>query len=125
MLIKVSKDDSEGRYSLIEMSHPPNIAPALNIHPNAPEAYYVLEGEYLIECGRRTYHTKIGDFVFIPKGIPHIYKSSSNGGKVLVISPAGLQKYFKEVADILRIGNLTCKLERKLYGVMVKNSLIA
>jgi mannose-6-phosphate isomerase-like protein (cupin superfamily) len=58
MLIKVSKDDSERRYSLIEMSHPPNIAPALNIHPNALEAYYVLEGEYLIECGRRTYHTK-------------------------------------------------------------------
>ena len=48
MLIKVSKDDSEGRHSLIKLSHPPNKGPALHIHPNAPEAYYVLEGEYLI-----------------------------------------------------------------------------
>jgi quercetin dioxygenase-like cupin family protein len=62
-------------------------------------------GEYLIQCGRRTYHAKIGDFVFISKGIPHNYKSSSKCRKVLVISPAGLEKYFKEVANILRIGH--------------------
>jgi hypothetical protein len=36
MLIKVSENDSEGRYSLIEMIHPPNIGPALHMHPNAP-----------------------------------------------------------------------------------------
>jgi mannose-6-phosphate isomerase-like protein (cupin superfamily) len=119
MLIKVSEDDSEGRYSLIEMIHPPNKGPALHIHPNAPEAYYVLEGEYLIQCGTRSYHAKIGEFVFIPKGIPHNYKSSSKGGKVLVISPAGLEKYFKEVSDILQVGQLTWELEQEIarrYG---------
>lgn len=36
MKIKVSQDDSEGYYSLIEMTHPPNIGPALHIHPKAP-----------------------------------------------------------------------------------------
>jgi hypothetical protein len=51
MIVKVSGDDSDGRYSLIEMVHPPNIGPALHIHPNAPEAYYVLKGEYIIQCG--------------------------------------------------------------------------
>ena len=39
--VKVSNEDSEGRYTLFEMVHPPNIGPALHIHPNAPEAYYV------------------------------------------------------------------------------------
>ena len=55
MLIKVSNDDSEGRYSLIEMTHQPNMGPALHIHPHSPEAYYVLEGEYSIQ-----YNTIIG-----------------------------------------------------------------
>jgi hypothetical protein len=32
MYLKVSKNDSEGKYSLIEMIHPPNIGPAL--HPS-------------------------------------------------------------------------------------------
>jgi mannose-6-phosphate isomerase-like protein (cupin superfamily) len=127
ILIKVSEDDSEGRYSLIEMVHPPNIGPALHIHPNAPESYYVLEGEYSIRCGRRIYHAKSGDFIFIPKGVLHNYQSGSKGGKVLVISPAGLEKYFKEVADILQqVGKLTWKSEKEIarhYGQEFLDSL--
>jgi quercetin dioxygenase-like cupin family protein len=119
MVVKVSGDDSERRYSLIEMVHPPNIGPALHIHPNAPEAYYVLKGEYIIQCGNKTYHSRIGDFVFIPKGIPHNYQSGPNGGKVLVISPAGLEEYFKEVAETLETGQITWELEQEIarrYG---------
>jgi len=101
LTLKVSGSDSEGRYSLIEMIHPPNTGPALHIHSNAPEAYYVLDGSYFIRCGDREYHAHHGDFVFIPTGIPHNYQSGPQGGKVLVISPAGLEGYFKEVANIL------------------------
>ncbi|MGN6823252.1 MAG: cupin domain-containing protein [Candidatus Nitrosocosmicus sp.] len=101
MTLKVSGSDSEGNYSLIEMIHPPNTGPALHIHSNATEAYYFLDGNYFIRCGKREYQAYPGDFVFIPKGISHNYQSGPKGGKVLVISPAGLEGYFKEVADIL------------------------
>jgi quercetin dioxygenase-like cupin family protein len=43
---------------------------------------------------QKVYHAQQGDFVFILKGIEHKYQSSSNGGKVLVISPACFEKYF-------------------------------
>jgi quercetin dioxygenase-like cupin family protein len=101
MTVKVSGDDSDGRYTLIEMEHPPNTGPALHTHSKAPEAYYVLDGQYSIRRDNEIYHAQPGDFVFIPKGIPHNYQSGSQGGKILVISPAGLEGYFKEVADIL------------------------
>ena len=126
MIVKVSGDDSEGRYSLIEMVHPPNIGPALHIHPNAPEAYYVLEGEYIIQCGDKINHSKIGDFVFIPKDIPHSYKSGPSGGKMLVISPAGLENYFKEVASAIQTGKITWELEKEIasrYGQQFLESL--
>ena len=58
----------------------------------------------IIQYGNKTYPSQIGDFVFIPKGTPHNYQSGPTGGKVLVISPAGLEKYFKEVANTLQIG---------------------
>jgi hypothetical protein len=51
--------------------------------------------------------------VFIPKGIEHKYQSGSNGGKVLVISPAGLEKYFKEIAETLRVGQLLGSWSRR------------
>jgi hypothetical protein len=83
------------------MIHPPNTGPALHIRSHAPEAYYVLDGSYSVRWGDREYQAHHGDFVFIPKGIPHNYQSGPHDGKVLVIPPAGLEGYFKEVSDIL------------------------
>jgi len=117
--IKVSNEDSERRYTIFEMAHPQNTGPALHIHPDAPEAYYVLEGNYKIRCGKETYHAGKGDFVFIPSGIEHRYQSGSDGGKVLVISPAELENYFKEVANILKDGPITWEIEQEIarkYG---------
>jgi mannose-6-phosphate isomerase-like protein (cupin superfamily) len=41
------------------------------IHPVAPEAYYVLEGEYHVKYGSGAHQLRKGDFVFIPKSILH------------------------------------------------------
>ncbi len=132
--VKVSNEDSEGKYTLFEMVHPPNVGPALHIHPNAPEAYYVLEGEYKIRFGKdkeekeQIHQAKKGDFVLIPKGIEHKYQSGPTGGKVLVISPAGLEKYFAEVADILKVDSGIIAWEREkeiayIYGQEFLESL--
>ena len=95
------------------MVHPPNIGHALPAHLNAPEAYYayyVLDDEYQIWCGKEVYHAQQGDFVFILKRYKHKYQSSSNGGgEVLIISPACLEMYFREIADTLSIGPITWK----------------
>jgi quercetin dioxygenase-like cupin family protein len=101
MTVKVTKTISGNRYSRIEILHPPNTGPVLHTHPMAPEAYHVLDGEYSMKYGNKTYLAHTDDFVFIPKDIHHNYWSGPHGGKVLVISPPGLEGYFKEVADIL------------------------
>ncbi len=119
MTVKASNEQTEGAYSLIEMVHPPNVGPALHIHPRGAEAFYVLEGHYAICSGDRTFEAGQGDFVFIPKGVAHNYQSGLSGGKVLVISPAGLEKYFVEVAHALNIGPITWSLEQEIaqrYG---------
>lgn len=117
--VKVSGERSEGTYTLLEMTHPPNVGPALHIHPKAPEAYYVLKGKYSIRYGEKTVIAKAGDFVFIPKGTPHNYQSGPEGGKVLVISPAGLEGYFAGVADALKERPITWEMEQEIarkYG---------
>ena len=73
MTIKVSGDQSEGAYTLIEMLHPPSVGPARHIHPTGAEAFYVLVGQYTIDCGDTQYEAGSGDFVFIPKGTAHSY----------------------------------------------------
>ena len=42
-----------------------------------------------------------------------------NGGKVLVLLPAGLERYFAEVADLLWVGSIAWETEQaiaKQYG---------
>ncbi len=114
--VKVPGERSEGAYTLFEMIHPPNVGPALHIHPKAPEAYYVLEGEYCIKYGEKRLVAKPGDFVFIPKGTPHNYHSGPEGGKVLVISPAGLERYFADVASALKERPITWEMEKEIAG---------
>ena len=77
MTVKVSGKQPDAEYSLIEMIHPPNIGPALHIHPKGPEAFYVLEGSYRIHCDQANYDAHPGDFVYIPTGITHNYQSGS------------------------------------------------
>ena len=96
--VKVSKEDSEDKYTMLEMAHPPNVGPALHIHPGAPEKLVLHTGRRVSnQIGKEVYHAQRGDFVFIPKGIEHKYQSGSNGGKVLVISPAGLEGTLKRL----------------------------
>ena len=66
-----------------------------------------------------SHHLRKGDFVFIPKDVPHNYQSGANGGRVLVITPPGLEKYFEEVAGALETGPITWELEQEIashYG---------
>src|SRR5215210_5705620 len=104
MILKVSGEQSDDAYTLIEMAHPPNIGPALHIHPRAAEAYHVLDGEYLIHYGKKTFLAKPGDFMFITKGGQHNHLSGPKGGRVRVISPAGLENTLQAWLTRLKIG---------------------
>jgi quercetin dioxygenase-like cupin family protein len=119
MTIKVAGEQSDEAYSFIEMAHPPEVGPALHIHPKGAEAFYVLEGRYTIRCDEEVYEAGPGDFVFIPKGTPHNYHTGSEGGKVLVLSPAGLERYFASVVEVLNVGTITWEEEQTIaaqYG---------
>jgi quercetin dioxygenase-like cupin family protein len=113
-------------YSLIEMAHPPDVGPALHRHPGGDEAFYVLEGEYEIRCGDDAFIGTPGSFVFVPRGSPHSYTVGPKGGRVLVVTPAGLEQYFAEVADRLANGAISVDDEASIaerYGQEFLNRL--
>jgi quercetin dioxygenase-like cupin family protein len=66
MHVKVTEEQSQGAFSLIEMVHPPNLNIPLHAHPRGHEAFYVLDGSYRIQCGEGQYESQRGDFVFVP-----------------------------------------------------------
>ena len=98
MHVKVTQEQSLGTFSVIEMAHPPKLSIPLHVHPRGHEAFYVLDGSYRIRCGEEQYESQRGDFVFVPKGLTHNYEVGPEGGRLLVVSPPGPEKFFYNLA---------------------------
>ena len=48
MTVKATAEDTGDAFSLLEADEPPGFGPPMHIHREAAEAFYVVDGEYLI-----------------------------------------------------------------------------
>jgi mannose-6-phosphate isomerase-like protein (cupin superfamily) len=74
MSVKAMRNETGGAFSLLEAEEPPGFGPPLHIHHEAAEAFYVLEGEYIIFVDGRELFCPAGSFIFIPAGTPHGFR---------------------------------------------------
>ncbi len=119
MTIKVLTSETNGLYAIMHFIHPPNVGPALHIHPRGPESFHIIKGDYKFFLGNEIINTKIGDTVIVPKGIPHKFNVGNNGGEFLAISPPHLENYFYEVSQLLAKGDISLDVESTIaqkYG---------
>ena len=107
IVFKLLAADTGGTFALVE--HPiarGTLAAPPHRHQNEDEASYVLEGSITVEIGTRIIRASAGTLVFKPRGIFHTFwNESESPARVLeIISPAGFEKYFEEVAALAELG---------------------
>lgn len=104
--IKITGEDTNGAYTLVQTVSPPQGASPLHIHHREDEAFYVLEGEFEIQCGENKIRAVPSSFVFAPREIPHSFRNINSGpSKVLIfITPAGIEKFFEELSELAKQG---------------------
>ena len=85
MSVKATQDDTDGLFTLLEAQEPAGFGPPLHIHRDAAEAFYVLEGEYIIFIDGREEPCPAGSFIFIPAGIPHGFRVGGVASRKLVL----------------------------------------
>ena len=71
MLVKADAASTGGLVSVLEATEPPGFGPPIHIHHDAAEAFYVLEGEYVVHLDGEEVRCPAGSFVFIPVGVKH------------------------------------------------------
>ena len=124
--IKVFTSETNDRFTILDVIHPPNLGPALHIHPKGSETFYIIKGDYEFILDSKSIMAKAGDVIFVPKGAPHRFVSGKNGGHSLVISPPELEFYFYKVSELLEKGKVSMETESsiaKQYGqVFIDNS---
>lgn len=59
---------------VLEMTLPAGSGPPLHIHDNLDDTWYILEGQMVVRCGDQDLVVGAGDWVSMPRGIPHTFR---------------------------------------------------
>jgi len=98
ILFKIATADCDGRLFLIEHQHAtPGGGPALHLHLNQEEWFYVMEGDVDFQVGEKRLRLHAGESVLAPRRVPHTFSPAGPGPAHLLIAftPAGkMEQYF-------------------------------
>jgi quercetin dioxygenase-like cupin family protein len=113
--LKLTREQTGGRFALWEGILPRNAAPPLHTHPQ-DETFVLLEGELTVwivpedvaDAGEPWLETHaarlgVGAAAFAPAGVPHTFRVESDTARVLFLStPAGIEEYVLALAEPAR-----------------------
>lgn len=107
MTVKATAESTEGAFTLLEAAEPPHFGPPMHIHRDAAEAFYVIDGEYLIFTNDEKNRCPAGSFVYIPAGIAHGFRvGDSPSRKLNLYVPQAMIGYFDELAEAIASGKV-------------------
>lgn len=102
--------DTGGAFSLLQtQSEPPGFGPPMHRHLDSAEAFYVLEGDYVMHLEDRQQRCPPGTFVYVPRGMPHTFTVTSEtpGRKLNIFAPAAMIGFFEDLAAAEAAGTPT------------------
>lgn len=103
--IRVRSEDTDGRFGLIEQVVPAGFpGPALHVHPDFAETFYVIDGEIAVRVGDEAHEAGPGTVAVVPPGTPHTFANPSDRpARVLVfVTPGGFERYFEALSEAAR-----------------------
>ena len=101
LICRISSASTCGAYCAFEVVTPPGERVPLHVHTREEEVYYILEGEYEIQCGGRTFTAKAGAMAVLPRNVPHAF---CNAGKtpsraLNIFIPGGFDSFVQEISE--------------------------
>lgn len=102
MAFKAVGELDGGDFSLMERTLPPRgRRPPAHRHANCSEAFYVLEGEVVVEVEGRTHHLGREEFLLVARGESHTVGNDGDGpSRLLVLHAPAMDRYFAELHDL-------------------------
>lgn len=98
-LLTVITDASEtnGAFGIVRNLMRKGFEPPLHVHTREDESNYVLDGEIVFAVGDEKIYARKGDFIFLPRNVPHTFQIISDTAEtLLLITPGGFETMFVE-----------------------------
>lgn len=97
--VKADERQTGGVVSVLETEEPPGFGPPLHVHHDCAEAFYVLEGEYVMYLDDDEVVCPAGSFIFVPQGVRHGFRTGDVASRKLnFYFPASMIGYFDDLA---------------------------
>jgi quercetin dioxygenase-like cupin family protein len=125
VVFKVSGADTGGAFAVVEHPIEPGRLVFPHVHLHEDEYSYVLEGTIGARVGDYEITAGPGSYVIKPRGLMHTFWNAGPGPARLleVISPAGFETYFIELAETGDPGRRQELAEK--YGVTYSSDWVA
>jgi quercetin dioxygenase-like cupin family protein len=95
-----SAAETGGAFSLLLSHAPAGDHVPRHVHEAVDEAFYILDGQYRIHCGEQEWSAAAGDFVFLPRGVPHSYDVIHGPARKLIFAvPGGIEDFFDDLGN--------------------------
>lgn len=89
--------ETNGAFSLVKNVMRKGFEPPLHVHTKEDESNLILKGEILFTVGDKAIHARTGDYIHLPKNVPHTFQLLTDTAEtLLVITPGGFEKMFIE-----------------------------
>ena len=100
--VKVSSEDTNGAYTLMEDNLKASFALGLHRHDHHAETFYFLEGEVDFFIGDEWKKAKPGTTIHVPPGVPHACKvaNSKPARMLMIFQPSGFDEFLAELGKM-------------------------
>lgn len=110
--IKAGAEHTQGAYSLVEATGPSFATP--HVHHDREEAFYVVEGMILFLVGEERVEVEPGAFLLVPAETMHGFRSHGDARLIIIHSPAGFERFFRETAAAIAGGTFDVAFRDRL-----------
>ena len=97
--LKATAETTSGALTVAHVVNPPGFAPPLHRHLVEDEMFHIVSGRATFRCAEADLDAGPGDFVFLPKGLPHSFRVGPDAPlrALQLTTPAGFEDFASEV----------------------------
>lgn len=91
-----------GRLAALHSELSAGDAAPVHVHSREDEIFLLLSGSAVVQVGDERHDVGPGGVAFLPRDVPHTYRITSDGTRMLTLcTPAGLEGFFREAGHDL------------------------
>jgi mannose-6-phosphate isomerase-like protein (cupin superfamily) len=116
--VLVSSQETGDAFCILRISASPGNVTPPHVHRETDETFLIESGEGEVNLGGKLLHARVGDVIYLPKGVPHGPRVLGNEKLTVVVVcvPGGFDRFFAACEEEFKKGEPGFPIIAKLAG---------